>query len=159
MKILCFGAGAIGSYIAGSLALIGNPLVYVEQPRFIDQLKANGVRIEDINGEKHHLKLFDAYGSAEEAFAVHDFDLVITAVKGFNTDDVISALKPFADRVPAILSYPIKHLRLRSPSQIITRPAATAAASTQAHTGTSFTLKQRTLIHIRLIASFFSPSK
>lgn len=104
MKILCFGAGAIGSYIAGSLALIGNPLVYVEQPRFIDQLKANGVRIEDINGEKHHLKLFDAYGSAEEAFAVHDFDLVITAVKGFNTDDVISALKPFADRVPAILS-------------------------------------------------------
>ncbi len=68
MKILCIGAGAIGSYIAGSLALIGNPLVYVEQPGFIDHLKANGVRIEDINGEKHHLKRFDAYGSAEEAF-------------------------------------------------------------------------------------------
>lgn len=104
MKILCFGAGAIGSYIAGSLALIGNPLVYVEQPRYIEQLKSNGIRIEDIKGEKYHLKLFDAYGSAEEAFARHDFDLVITAVKGFNTDDVIAALRPFADRVPAILS-------------------------------------------------------
>ena len=65
MKILCFGAGAIGSYIAGSLALIGNPLVYVEQPRYISQLKANGIRIEDIKGEKYHLKLFDACGSAE----------------------------------------------------------------------------------------------
>ena len=104
MKILCFGAGAIGSYIAGSLALIGNPLAYVEQPRYNDQLKANGVRIEDISGEKHHLKLFDAYGSADEAFERHDFDLVITAIKGFNTDDVIAALKPHAAKVPAILS-------------------------------------------------------
>ena len=105
MKILCFGAGAIGSYIAGSLALIGNPLIYVEQPRFIANLKENGVRIEDISGETHHLKRFDAYGSAEEAFARHDdIDLVITAVKGFNTEDVIRALKPFASRVPAILS-------------------------------------------------------
>ena len=104
MNILCFEAGAIGSYIAGSLALIGNPLVYVEQPRFIDALKANGVRIEDINGEKHHLTLFDAYGSADEAFARHEFDLVITAIKGFNTDDVIAALRPYAEKIPAILS-------------------------------------------------------
>ncbi len=104
MKILCFGAGAIGSYIAGSLALIGNPLVYIEQAQFIDNLKKNGVRIEDINGEKHHLKRFEAYGSADEAFERHDFDLVITAVKGFNTDDVIRALKPHAAKIPAILS-------------------------------------------------------
>ena len=48
MKILCFGAGAIGSYIAGSLALIGNPLIYVEQPQYIANLKENGVRIEDM---------------------------------------------------------------------------------------------------------------
>ena len=95
----------IGSYIGGSLALIGNPLIYVEHPRHIANLKENGIRIEDIDGEKHHLKRFDAYGSAEEAFARHDdIDLVITAIKGFNTDDVIRALKPFAERVPAILS-------------------------------------------------------
>ena len=104
MKILCFGAGAIGSYIAGSLALIGNPLVYIEQERFIPGLLQNGVRIEDIHGEKLHLKRFEAYGSADEAFERHDFDLVITAVKGFNTDDVITALKPHAAQIPAILS-------------------------------------------------------
>ena len=104
MKILCFGAGAIGSYIAGSLALIGNPLVYIEQARFIDNLKKNGVRIEDINGEKHHLMRFEAYASADEAFAAHDFDLIITAVKGFNTDDVISALRPHQEKINAILS-------------------------------------------------------
>lgn len=105
MKILCFGAGAIGSYIAGSLALIGNPLIYVEQPRFIANLKENGVRIEDFNGEMHHLKRFDAYGSAEEAFARHDdIDLIITAIKGFNTDDVIRDLRPYASNIPPILS-------------------------------------------------------
>ncbi len=104
MKILCFGAGAIGSYIAGSLALIGNPLVYIEQEQFIEPLKNNGVRIEDVSGEKHHLKRFEAYGSADEAFEKHDFDLVITAVKGFNTEDVIRALRPHAAKIPAILS-------------------------------------------------------
>ncbi len=104
MKILCFGAGAIGSYIAGSLALIGNPLIYIEKEQFIDALLSNGVRIEDISGEKHHLKRFEAYGTADEAFARHDFDLVITAVKGFNTEDVIRALKPHAAKIPAVLS-------------------------------------------------------
>lgn len=104
MKILCFGAGAIGSYIAGSLALIGNPLVYIEQEQYVETLKQNGIRIEDINGEKFHLKLFDAYGSVDEAFARHNFDLVIMAIKGFNTDDVIHVLKPYADRIPAVLS-------------------------------------------------------
>lgn len=104
MKILCFGAGAIGSYIAGSLALIGNPLVYIEQAPFIPNLKKNGVRIEDIKGEKLHLTRFEAYSSADEAFGKHDFDLIITAVKGFNTDDVITALKPYTSKIPAILS-------------------------------------------------------
>ncbi len=104
MKILCFGAGAIGSYIAGSLALIGNPLVYIEQEQYVENLKRNGVRIEDIHGEKFHLKLFDAYASVDEAFERHEFDLVIMAVKGFNTDDVIQSLKPYAQRIPAVLS-------------------------------------------------------
>ena len=57
MNILCFGAGAIGSYIAGSLALIGNPLVYIEQPRFIEALKTNGVRIEGTKTTKQ-MQLF-----------------------------------------------------------------------------------------------------
>lgn len=105
MKILCFGAGAIGSYIGGSLALIGNPLVYIEQPQYIDSLLKNGIRIRDHEGKELHLKRFEAYGSAEEAFARHDdFDLIIPAVKSFNTEDVISALKPYAGRIPPILS-------------------------------------------------------
>ena len=105
MKILCFGAGAIGSYIGGSLALIGNPLVYIEKPEYIDSLLKNGIRIRDDAGKELHLKRFEAYGSADEAFARHDdFDLIIPAVKSFNTDEVISALKPYAGRIPPILS-------------------------------------------------------
>ena len=32
LKILSFGAGAIGTYIGGSLALAGHEVVFVEQP-------------------------------------------------------------------------------------------------------------------------------
>lgn len=104
MKILCFGAGAIGSYIAGSLALIGNPLAYVELPANIETLKKNGVWIEDVDGKKHHLTRFDAFGSAEEAFANREYDLIILAVKGFNTDDVIRQLQLYDGNIPPVLS-------------------------------------------------------
>lgn len=104
MKILCFGAGAIGSYIGGSLALIGNPLVYIEQPAFIPILKQNGVHIEDISGKKYHLTQFEVYASLEEALSCHEFDLAIMAVKGFDTDALLKTILPFVDKMPPVLS-------------------------------------------------------
>ncbi len=104
MRILCFGAGAIGSYVAGSLALIGNPLAYVERPAHIETLKKNGIRIEDADGKQHHLIRFDAFGSAEEAFANREYDLIIIAVKGFSTDDVIRQLQLYGGNIPPVLS-------------------------------------------------------
>lgn len=104
MKICCFGAGAIGSYVGGSLGLIGNPLVYIEQPGFIPVLRENGVTIEDINGNKRHLKQFEIYPSIGEALEEHEFDLVIMAVKGFDTDAVLKTMLPYVDRMPPVLS-------------------------------------------------------
>jgi 2-dehydropantoate 2-reductase len=40
MKILAFGAGAIGTYIGGSLALAGHQVVFVERPKAVEELRA-----------------------------------------------------------------------------------------------------------------------
>ena len=104
MKILCFGAGAIGSYIGGSLALIGNPLTFIERREYLPSLTENGIRIEDIHGEEHHLTRFNAYASADEALNNQSFDLAIMAVKGFDTDALLQSLKPLATFLPPFLS-------------------------------------------------------
>ena len=57
MKILCIGAGAIGSYIGGSLQMAGNDVVFIERPSLISDLKKNGIWIESIDGKRHHVTI------------------------------------------------------------------------------------------------------
>jgi 2-dehydropantoate 2-reductase len=45
LKILSFGAGAIGTYIGGSLSLAGEQVVFVEQPALADELRQRGLRL------------------------------------------------------------------------------------------------------------------
>ena len=56
LKILTFGAGAIGTYIGGSLALAGNQVVFLERPAKVDELRARGLRL-DLTLDKKHLHL------------------------------------------------------------------------------------------------------
>ena len=46
MKFLVLGAGAIGTYIGGSLVLAGYPVVFVEQPKMAEELRAKGLRLD-----------------------------------------------------------------------------------------------------------------
>ena len=57
MKILIFGAGAIGTYIGGSLALSGNQVVYVEQPKMVEQLREKGLRLDLTIDERRKTKV------------------------------------------------------------------------------------------------------
>ena len=46
LKVLSFGAGAVGTYIGGSLALAGHTLVFVEQPKVANELRERGLRLD-----------------------------------------------------------------------------------------------------------------
>jgi hypothetical protein len=46
LKVLSFGAGAIGTYIAGSLALAWHQVVFVEQPAVVEELRQRGLRLD-----------------------------------------------------------------------------------------------------------------
>ncbi len=104
MNILCFGGGAIGSYIGGSLGLAGNQIVYVERASSAERLKANGIRIHKINGETAELKNIQAFDQAEEALNFCSYDLAIMAVKSFNTEDVLNSIRPFKTKLPPFMS-------------------------------------------------------
>ncbi len=56
LKILSFGAGAIGTYIGGSLALAGEQLVFLEQPSVAAELRSRGMRLDLTLDKRRNLK-------------------------------------------------------------------------------------------------------
>lgn len=111
MKILTFGAGAIGTYIGGSLALAGHPVVFVEQPKVVDELRERGLRLDltlDERRKTHEAHRVDPsafviVSSLEEALRYGPFDLALFALKSFDTRSALDGMKPFADKMPPLL--------------------------------------------------------
>jgi 2-dehydropantoate 2-reductase len=111
MKFLVFGAGAIGTYIGGSLVLAGYPVVFVEQPRMVEELRQKGLRLDLTLDERRKIK--DAFKidarsyiiepSLEDALKFGPFDAAIFALKSFDTAPAMDGLKPFAAKLPPIL--------------------------------------------------------
>ena len=111
MKFLVFGAGAIGTYIGGSLVLAGYQVVFVEQPKMVEELRMKGLRLDLTVDERRKTK--DAFvvdprsfviePSLEEALKYGPFDAAIFALKSFDTVSAMEGLKPFAEKLPPLL--------------------------------------------------------
>lgn len=111
LKVLTFGAGAIGTYIGGSLALAGHPVVFVEQQKVVDDLRQRGMRLDltlDARRKTRDVSLLDSsafviVSSLEEALRYGPFDLALFALKSFDTESALEGIQPFADKMPPIL--------------------------------------------------------
>ncbi len=107
LRVLSIGAGAIGTYIGGSLALDGHEVVFVERPQVVDQLKSRGMRITKAEGggqkaedrrrkaeqpSSFHLHPDDVkfVSSLSEALALGAFDVALFALKSYDTPGFIS---------------------------------------------------------------------
>ena len=111
LKILTFGAGAIGTYIGGSLALAGHQVVFIEQPGVVEELRERGLRL-DLTLDKRR-KVRDAsridpssfviVSTLEEALRYGPFDVALFALKSYDTLAALEGIKPFADKMPPIL--------------------------------------------------------
>ena len=111
MKILSFGAGAIGTYIGGSLVLAGHQVVFVEQQKVVDELREKGLRLDLTLDERRKTKeasrinssAFVIVSSLDEALRYGPFDLALFALKSFDTQAALEGMLPFADKLPPLL--------------------------------------------------------
>jgi 2-dehydropantoate 2-reductase len=111
LKILTFGAGAIGTYIGGSLALAGHEVVFLERPAKVDELRERGLKLDLTQDERRKSKegftvvpsAFVIVSSLEEAFRYGPFDVALFALKSFDTQAALENMRPFADKMPPIL--------------------------------------------------------
>lgn len=111
MKILCFGAGAIGTYIGGSLALAGSQVVFLERGDKADQLREKGLRLDLTADPRRQTReatvvsprSFVSVSTLEDALHYGPFDLALFALKSYDTPSALEGLKPFAEKLPPIL--------------------------------------------------------
>jgi len=111
LKILTFGAGAIGTYIGGSLALAGHQVVFLERPAKVDELRVRGLRLDLTSDKRRGTRdasvvdpsSFVIVSSLEEVLRYGPFDVALFALKSFDTRAALGSLKPFADKMPPIL--------------------------------------------------------
>jgi 2-dehydropantoate 2-reductase len=102
LKALIFGAGAIGSYIGGSLLLSGQKAVFIEQPAVAAGLRQSGLRL-NLNGNEHALDAPVVADSLESALQHAPFDVAIFALKSFDTQAALDGMKPFLFSLPPVL--------------------------------------------------------
>src|SRR5688500_7908949 len=111
LKVLTLGAGAIGTYVGGSLALAGNQVVFVEQSKVVEDLRQRGLRLDLTLDKRRQIKdavrvdpaSFVIVSTLEDALRYGPFDVALFALKSFDTQAVLEGMKPFADKMPPIL--------------------------------------------------------
>ncbi|HID43376.1 MAG TPA: 2-dehydropantoate 2-reductase [Archaeoglobaceae archaeon] len=90
MKILVFGAGAIGSVIGGFLANAGHDVTFLGRKWHVDIIRENGLFITGIWGDH----LIDSIRTATEISQLDsDYDLILITVKSYSTDEAGKAVR------------------------------------------------------------------
>lgn len=101
-SILSFGAGAIGTYIGGSLALQGHSVVFLEQPAIADEIRRLGIHL-NINANIMRIPEPQFAASLAEALSMHQFDFGLFALKSFDTAAAVEQMAPYARDIPPLL--------------------------------------------------------
>ena len=102
MKFLCFGVGAIGTYIGGSLAASGQRVVFIDRPGVADEVRLHGLHLRYHDQEKQ-VSQPEVVGSLEEALRRGPYDAAILAVKSFDTPGVMAEAQPYREQMPPVL--------------------------------------------------------
>jgi 2-dehydropantoate 2-reductase len=108
LRWLVFGAGAIGTYIGGSLALqeqrgkSPQRVVFLERPDVAAQIRQRRLRLK-IDGVEYATTSPGIAGSLDEALAQGPFDLGIFALKSYDTQAALAGLIPYIKDLPPIL--------------------------------------------------------
>lgn len=102
LNVICFGMGAIGTYIGGSLAAHGAKVVFIEKEETIKNLKDRAIHLR--LGEKDiSVHDFNITSSVSEALAYQPADIALLAVKSFDTPHVLESLSGYEINFPPVL--------------------------------------------------------
>ena len=103
-KIVIAGAGSIGCYVGGALALAGRDVRLLLRPRLADELRANGMTISDHTGRRRYL-VAGQFGLATDAAALATADIILVTVKSAASAEVAAQIDTHARPDALIVSF------------------------------------------------------
>ena len=102
LRVLIFGAGAIGTYIGVSLATAGHLVTFLERPEKIDRLQERGFQLAL---QDHVRQLPDPHLTADLSHSLQEktFDLAVFALKSYHTRPILGKLRTVRNQLPPLL--------------------------------------------------------
>ena len=100
MRIAIMGAGAVGGYFGGLLALHGMDVTFIARGEHLRAMQKNGLTLETPKGSLH---VGNARFVADPA-EVDECDVVLFAVKAYDIEAAAAPLKPLVDAGATIIS-------------------------------------------------------
>lgn len=102
LKVICFGMGAIGTYIGGSLAANGAQVTFIEKKEFIKDAAARGIRL-NVGGNEINVPNIDITSDIRQALSGGVVDVALIAVKSNDTPSVLESITGLEDEFPPVL--------------------------------------------------------
>src|SRR5437868_5457132 len=90
MKIAVIGAGAVGGYFGGRLAVAGNDMTFLVRGKTLEGLRAGPLRVKSIKGD------FEVRVAATNEPAEIDAQVVLVAVKAWQVPEAAAAIQKMA---------------------------------------------------------------
>lgn len=101
-RFLCFGVGAMGTYLGGSLLNKGHHVAFIDRPKNAEKVRKNGLHLT-FDNQTYDIENPDVIPTIEEGLTHGPFDAAIFAVKGYDTDHVLKYLLPYQVALPPFI--------------------------------------------------------
>jgi 2-dehydropantoate 2-reductase len=95
-RIVIAGAGSIGCYVGGCLALAGRQVILLVRPRIEAALRQSGLRVSDLEGRDRLVKPDTLGITTDPAVALRQADMILVTVKSGATHEMAALIKAHA---------------------------------------------------------------
>lgn len=103
-KIVIAGAGSIGCFVGGLLALGGAEVVLLARPRVADMLRTHGLHLTSFEGWEERLSPALLHVETDPAAALQGADLILATVKSGATAEMAATIAAHAPPTAEIIS-------------------------------------------------------
>ncbi|PSJ57850.1 2-dehydropantoate 2-reductase [Pseudaminobacter soli (ex Li et al. 2025)] len=103
-QIVIAGAGSIGCYAGGCLALAGRKVRFLCRPNIEAKLRAGGLRVSDLDGRNRLLDAGVVHGTTDPAEALTDANVVLVTVKSGATEEMAELIAAHARSDAVVVS-------------------------------------------------------
>lgn len=103
-RIVIAGAGSIGCYVGGCLALAGKDVGFLGRPRIVENLTRNGLRVTDLDGRDRHVSPASIKATDDASKALSNAVIVLVTVKSGATGEMAELIARHAPSDCAVVS-------------------------------------------------------